>query len=281
MILYVLPHKIDDGVARMVVNPSQQSTMSAIYILSDANGDAFHLQSHYIRHRNRILDASFIASISVKKNKVLFNNFKQNTTLPCLTVPFKTNEDARQVMDNCAYLYNLSKGNYLYDEDDKREEEFITDAYGGSLQVTPEFLRYRDRIIGVHDVRSLHLKGRRVLVNHFKGNMSVPTMCVHFEDKAAAAAALNTIHSLLWNVEENSMPLTGSSSFEKDSEDGDDIEDSEESDMKSKGTMESALELLDKPADPVFLYFMLVGMSTLLLLSILQVMIGPVDIYEL
>jgi hypothetical protein len=39
--------------------------------------------------------------------------------------------------------------------------------------------------------------------------------------------------------------------------------------------------LLDKPADHVFLAFMHFGMSTLLLLSVLQVMIGPVDTYEL
>lgn len=246
--------------------------MSALYILSDANGDVFHLQSNYIRYHNHILDASYIATITVKKNKVLFNNFKQNTTLPTLAIPFKTHDEARQVMDNCIYLYNLSKSNMLYEEDDERDEVFLGDAYGGSLQVTPEFLRYRDRIVGSNDVRTLHIKGRRVLINHFKANMNVPTMCVHFEDKAAAIAALTTIHSILWNVAEDQNQEQEQDEKQEREQEQDVKEDTEEN------PIESPLAVLDKPIDPVVLLTMC--FFTLIFLTITRFVIGPVDTYE-
>jgi hypothetical protein len=248
------------GLTLLLLPPSQK--MSAIYILSDANGDAFHLQSHYIRHKNRILDANFIANISVKKNKILFNTFKQNITLPSLTVPFKTYEEACQVMDYCMNLYALSMTNVLYNEEDTKDEAFIADAFGGSIQVTPEFLRYRDRIVGVSDIRTVHVKGRRVLVNHFNGNMSAPTMCVHFEDKAAARAALNTIHSILWNVEE-----------QKNEEE--ELSDPTTSDKD--GRIERAMGLLDTPVDPAFIMFMVVSISLIFVLGVVQILVANKD----
>lgn len=227
--------------------------MTSPCILYDTNGDEFHLSQNYVRYGNRILDASFIATITVKKQKLLFNNFKQNTTLPVFTVPFKKDSDARHAMNKCLEFYDLTKSNPFYREEDDWAEVFLVDAYGGVLHVNPDFLKYRDRVLSTSDVRTVHVKGRRVLVNHFKGNMSVPTMCVHFADKNAAAYALNCIHSVVWNVTMD-----------------DDSEALSEDEVVDEGVM---MKLLDKPADPIFLKFMAVGTAVLLFLSVMQVFV--------
>lgn len=240
--------------------------MSTPYVLYDSNGDEFHLHQNYIRYGNRILDASFIATVTVKKHKLLFNNFKQNTSLPVLTVPFKKETDARQALNICVDSYRLSRSNGYYDTNDEADEVFLMDAFGGSLQVTPDFLKYRDRIISTSDVRTVHVKGRRVLLNHFKSNMNVPTMCVHFADKDSAARALNTIHSILWNVEEEDNVSKASGGEEEEEEE--------------QGRVERALALLHKPADPAFLTFMFVGTSALLFLTFMRMLVHPDDSYE-
>ena len=227
--------------------------MTSPCILYDTNGDEFHLSQNYVRYGNRILDASFIATITVKKQKLLFNNFKQNTTLPVFTVPFKKDSDARHAMNKCLEFYDLTKSNPFYREEDDWAEVFLVDAYGGVLHVNPDFLKYRDRVLSTSDVRTVHVKGRRVLVNHFKGNMSVPTMCVHFADKNAAAYALNCIHSVVWNVMMD-----------------DDSEALSEDEVVNEGVV---MKLLDKPADPIFLKFMAVGTALLLFLSVMQVFV--------
>lgn len=237
--------------------------MSTSHVLHDSNGDEFHLNQNYIRYGNRILDASFIATISVKKHKLLFNNFKQNTTLPVLNVPFKKESDARHALNLCLDFYEVASGNPYYGETDQRNEVFLADAFGGVMHVTPDFLKYRDRVLSSSDVRCVNVKGRRILVNHFKGNLGVPTMCVHFADKTAAARALNSIQSILWNIPQECEDL-----------DEDVTPDTE------VGQVGKAMELLEKPADPAFLTFMVVSASFMLALTFLRAILGPVDVVE-
>lgn len=254
-------HKIDFGCRLGIVHPHSLN-MSSSSILYDSNGDEFHLTKNYIRYANRILDASFIATITVKKHKLLFNNFKQNTTLPVLTVPFKKESDARCALNKCLEYYELSSSSY-YGEDDEYSEVFLVDAYGGVMHVAPQFLKYRDRIISSSDVRTVHVKGRRVLINHFKSNMNVPTMCVHFADKNAATHALNCIQSILWNVP----------SDDSVQEAVPEIED-KHNDNENGGPVSRALEALHEPADPAFLMFMTVGTGLLFALGFLRLLVG-------
>lgn len=237
--------------------------MSISHTLYDNNNEQVFLTQNYIRYGNRILDASFIATVSVKKHKLLFNNFKQNTTLPVMAIPFKKETDARHALNLCVEFYALGSSNPFYGPDDKKDDVYLVDAYGGTMLVNPEFLKYRDRLISTADVRTAQVKGRRVLINRFKANMSVPTMCVHFADKNTAARALNTIESILWNV-----PV--------EKPDVEPLEEEEE-ENNSKITMSQALELLDKPADPAFFTFMVVSTSLLLALTFLRAILGPVD----
>lgn len=246
--------------------------MSSPCILYDTNGDEFHLSQNYVRYGNRILDASFIATITVKKQKLLFNNFKQNTTLPVFTVPFKKDSDARHAMNKCLEFYDLTKSNPFYREEDDWAEVFLVDAYGGVMHVNPDFLKYRERVLSTSDVRTVHVKGRRVLVNHFKGNMSVPTMCVHFADKNAASYALNCIHSVVWNV-------TMDDDSEVLPEDTEEVVDYEE-DLGLEGRMSRAMKILDKPADPLFLKFVAFSTAVLLFLNVMKLLVSSSNSYN-
>lgn len=240
--------------------------MSSSVVLYSSTGEAVTLSPHYIRYGNRILDASFIASITVKKNRILFNNFKENTTLPSFGISFKKESDARQALNKCCEFYELSGSNPYYDEDNEYVEVFLPDAYGGIFTVTPDLLKYRDRVIGTEEVRTVQVKGRRVLVNRFKGNHIAPTMCVHFSDKNAAQHALNTIHAVLWNAtpadEESSQDVKPDVVLE------DDLEE------ENTTVMSRAIKELEKPTDPAFLTFMTISTVVMMVLVLTRLSVG-------
>lgn len=168
--------------------------------LTDHAGETLHLNNHYVRHGNRVIDASSIASVRVKKNKILFNSFKENTTLPTLAVTFKKDSDAVHALNQCLALYEHCDSNPFYFYGDHKDEVYLVDAYGTVLTVAPTYLKYRNRILSSNDVTTVQVKNRKILVNNHKGNHMLPTLCVHFADKDAAQNALNNILSIVWNV---------------------------------------------------------------------------------
>ena len=165
----------------------------------------------------------------------------------------------------------IVRSNPFYADDDRRNEVHLVDAYGGVMHVSPDFLKYRDRIINTSDVRTLHMKGRRVLVNHFKSNMSVPTMCVHFAEKTLAVQALNTIQSILWNLPSEDIPSVEGIPF---------VDDEEEEEDEEVQNDNSIMRVIEKPADPSFLAFMAIGTSVLLILNVLRMMLGSGDPHD-
>jgi hypothetical protein len=115
------------------------------------------------------------------------------------------------------------------------------------------------------------MKGRRVLVNHFKSNMSVPTMCVHFAEKTLAVQALNTIQSILWNLPSEDIPSVEGIPF---------VDDEEEEEDEEVQNDNSIMRVIEKPADPSFLAFMAIGTSVLLILNVLRMMLGSGDPHD-
>ena len=227
------------------------------FTLTDSNGSALYLNQRFVRFENRIFDASSITTIRVKKNQVLFNSFKQNTTLPTLTVTFKNDAEALEVLNRCMDLYRANSGNDYYSEDDERNEYYLPDAYGGNMLVNPEYLGYRNRIVSASDVKTVSVKGRRVLINNFKGNVGSPTMCVHFADKDTAMNAMNRINSVLWNVRvvtvcEEDCPCEKAEPVDADID------------------LNEQIGLLMKPADPIFLRFFVVMTGILLTLQVIR-----------
>jgi hypothetical protein len=241
--------------------------MSSSIVLRSSTNEAVTLSPHYIRYGNRILDASFIATVTVKKNRILFNNFKENTTLPTFGISFKKESEARQALNSCCEFYELNSTNPHYEEDDDYVEVFLPDAYGGIFTITPDYLKYRDRVIGTEEVRTVQVKGRRILINRFKGNHSAPTMCVHLPDKDAAHHALDTIHAVLWNV-------TPPSSEESSEDVKPDIVLDEDEDLNGSTSLTRAIKQMEQPADPAFLTFMTVSMFVLFFLTIFRLAVG-------
>jgi hypothetical protein len=232
-------------------------------ILPSTTGDQLVLTPNYIRYGNRVMDSSYIASVTVKKNRILFNNFKQNTSLPTLTVSFKNESLARHALNKCCEYFELCSSNPYYGSDDDIHEVFLPDAYGGMFAVNPEYLKYRDRVVGANEVRTVQQKGRRVLVNRYKNNHEAPTMCVHFADKNSAKHALDTIHSILWNI----------SPTETQEESVEDVEPDvvlEDETTENSTLMSRSMAELEKPIDPVFLSFMTITTFILFILSILR-----------
>ncbi len=227
-------------------------TTNMHYTINDHNDSSLILHERYIRFANRIFDSSTIATVRVKKNKVLFNSFKQNTSHPTLSVTFKTESEAVQVLEMCANLYRVSSATYYADEEEK-SEYYLPDAYGTSLVVTPEYLNYRNRIVSASEVKTVSMKGKRVLVNNFKGNVSSPTMCVHFKDKDTAFDAMNRIHSVLWNTK---LRVVDKPSETEKPEPAEDIP-----------------SVLTAKADPMFLNFVMGMTGVLLFLQMMRAMI--------
>lgn len=69
----------------------------------------------------------------------------------------------------------------------------LRDIWNNEVEITNSFVSYRNRLIDVHLIQTFQVKGKRLLINTFKQNESVPTMCIFFEDKEKAEAAYETM----------------------------------------------------------------------------------------
>ena len=65
----------------------------------------------------------------------------------------------------------------------------VSDLWGNTLEVTPSYVAHRSRLIDVHLIHTFQTKGKRLLINTFKQNEHVPTMCIFFENKEKAQQA--------------------------------------------------------------------------------------------
>jgi hypothetical protein len=78
---------------------------------------------------------------------------------------------------------------------------FLPDAFGTFLEINPQFISYRNRVIDVHAISTYQTKSRKVTLNTFKQNMSLPTMCVWFKTVDDAKNAVATMTRILYGVE--------------------------------------------------------------------------------
>lgn len=65
----------------------------------------------------------------------------------------------------------------------------VSDIWGNPLEITPSYVAHRNRLIDVHAIHTFQTKGKRLLINTFKQNEAVPTMCIFFESKEKAQQA--------------------------------------------------------------------------------------------
>ncbi len=95
----------------------------------------------------------------------------------------------------------------------------VNDLWGHTLEVTPSYVAHRNRLIDVHLIHTFQVKGKRLLINTFKQNETVPTMCVFFNSKEKAEEAYQMMKDVYYPAEQKAlitqqvppdMDLTGS-----------------------------------------------------------------------
>lgn len=72
----------------------------------------------------------------------------------------------------------------------------LTDMWGNDVEVTNKYISYRNRLIDIHLIQTFQVKGKRLLMNTFKQNCAVPTMCIFFSSKEDADAAYNELKTI-------------------------------------------------------------------------------------
>ena len=84
---------------------------------------------------------------------------------------------------------------------------FVEDIWHNVIEITKDYISYRNRLIDIHLIHTFQVKGKRVLINSFKQNQSIPTMCIFFESKEKAewfyGLLKRTYYDVPEKVEEN------------------------------------------------------------------------------
>jgi len=81
----------------------------------------------------------------------------------------------------------------------------LTDIWGNTFEVTPSYVAHRNRLIDVHLIHTFQTKGKRLLINTFKQNEHVPTMCVFFDNKEKAEEAYESMKQVYYGVSPKSL----------------------------------------------------------------------------
>lgn len=54
-----------------------------------------------------------------------------------------------------------------------------TCRYGDEIIVSPRYIEYRNRLIDWTGITEISVRGKKFLINSFKQNTTLPTMCIH------------------------------------------------------------------------------------------------------
>ena len=82
----------------------------------------------------------------------------------------------------------------------------FVDAYGSEVCLTDNYIRYRDRILDYTSISVFQVKQKKLLINNFHQNTTLPTMCIHFKTKEEALEVLDTLADM-YSAEEKSVSL--------------------------------------------------------------------------
>jgi hypothetical protein len=80
----------------------------------------------------------------------------------------------------------------------------VNDIWGNNVEITRCYVAHRNRLIDVHLIHTFQTKGKRLLINTFKQNASMPTMCIFFESKDKAEEAYQVMKEVYYS---DSKPL--------------------------------------------------------------------------
>jgi hypothetical protein len=65
----------------------------------------------------------------------------------------------------------------------------LNDMWGNDVEITQSYVSHRNRLVDVNLIHTFHAKGKKLLINTYKQNDHVPTMCIFFENKEMAEEA--------------------------------------------------------------------------------------------
>jgi hypothetical protein len=74
----------------------------------------------------------------------------------------------------------------------------LYDLWENPVEITQSYVSHRNRLIDIHLVHTFHAKGRKLLINTFKQNDHVPTMCIFFDNKEKAEEAYETMKEVYY-----------------------------------------------------------------------------------
>lgn len=75
----------------------------------------------------------------------------------------------------------------------------FNDMCKAPLEITKDYILYRNRLIDSSNITSFHTKGKRLMINSYKQNNSHPTMLVMFSSKDDAQRAFLGLRDALYS----------------------------------------------------------------------------------
>lgn len=75
----------------------------------------------------------------------------------------------------------------------------FNDMCKSPLDITPQYVSYRNRLIDSSSITSFRTKGKRLMINSYKQNNSHPTMLVMFSSKEDAQRAFDGLRDVLYS----------------------------------------------------------------------------------
>jgi hypothetical protein len=85
-----------------------------------------------------------------------------------------------------------------------------TCRYGDEITVTPCYIEYRNRLIDSSAIGDFCVRGKKFLVNSYKQNTSLPTLCVHMVSHDEALHLYDTLIQNLYSEDEEEKTFSTS-----------------------------------------------------------------------
>lgn len=74
----------------------------------------------------------------------------------------------------------------------------VNDIWGNDVEITNSYVSHRNRLIDVHQIHTFQTKGKRLYINTYKQNQTVPTMCIFFDNKEKAQEAYQAMKEVYY-----------------------------------------------------------------------------------
>ncbi len=74
----------------------------------------------------------------------------------------------------------------------------VYDLWNNPLEISKAYVAHRNRLIDVHLIHTFQAKGKRLLINTFKQNAAMPTMCIFFDSKEKALQAYDLMKQVYY-----------------------------------------------------------------------------------